>query len=227
MNESYAVLPARRYASLTELRKAARACRTCRSVVPGSAVLAPLPAPRQILFIGEAPGRLGAARTGRPFDGDVAGSRFRRLLAASRLPESTIALTNAVLCLPLDQRGRNRRPRPSEIRACTPLLAATIDLVDPLVIVALGAVALEALATLEPHGLALHTHVAQPRRWRGRWLLPLYHPAARSAIHRPLQHQLADWYRLGALVRPLLHEQTSEIRVDNPVSKNYDDLRNP
>ncbi|WP_322819570.1 arsenite methyltransferase [Tepidiforma sp.] len=226
MPESYAVQPARRYASPTELRKAARACRTCRSVVPGSAVLAPPPAARPILFVGEAPGRLGAARTGRPFDGDVAGSRFRRLLAASGLPESAIALTNAVLCLPLDERGRNRRPRPSEIRSCTHLLAATIDLVDPLVVVALGAVALEALAALEPHGLALRTHVARPCRWRGRWLLPLYHPAARSAIHRPLQHQLADWRRLGALVRPLLHERASEIFVDRPISKNYDGMSN-
>jgi uracil-DNA glycosylase family 4 len=34
----------------------------------------------KVLFIGEAPGRLGADRTGIPFHGDQAGRNFERLL---------------------------------------------------------------------------------------------------------------------------------------------------
>jgi uracil-DNA glycosylase family 4 len=225
MRESYPLAGDRCYAGLAGLSEAARGCRSCPGVVAGSAVLALPPARRQVLFVGEAPGRLGAARTGRPFDGDVAGSRFRTLLEASNLPFEAVAVTNAVLCLPLDSRGRNRRPRPAEVRACASFLAATLDLVDPLVVVALGAVALDALTALEPHGLKLAHDVARPHRWRNRWLIPVYHPAARAAIHRPLEAQLDDWRRLGEFVAAVDRRRasTSERYVDSPSSKNYDD----
>lgn len=182
---------------------ACRACRRCPGVVPGSAVLDLPGGPRPVLFVGEAPGRLGAARSGRPFVGDVAGARFAALLAASGLDPSGVAVTNAVLCLPLDSRGRNRRPSAGEIRACASWLATAIDHVRPAVIVPLGTTALAALEQLRPHGARLRDAVARPRDWGGLVLFPLYHPGARAAIHRPLERQLDDWRTLGDFVRSL------------------------
>ncbi len=185
------------------LHERARACRACPRLVPGSAVLEPPPAAPAVLVVGEAPGRLGAARTGIPFCGDIAGRRFAALLAEAGLDRREVAVTNAVLCLPLDDRGRNRRPTPAELRACTGFLAAYLELTNPPIVAPLGAVALAALGHIHPHALALRQHAGQPHPWAGRVLFPLAHPAARAAIHRPLELQRADWRALGALVRSL------------------------
>lgn len=186
-----------------QLSAQARSCRACPRLVPGSAILAPPPPNPLVLFIGEAPGRLGAARTGIPFCGDMAGRRFDLLLAEAGLDRHTVAVTNAVLCLPLDARGRNRRPAPAEVRTCTSFLAAYLQLTNPPIVAPLGAVALAALGHLHSHGLTLRQHAGTPHRWAGRCLVPLTHPAARAAIHRPFEQQLADWRSLGQLARSL------------------------
>ena len=101
--------------SLARLAAAASACRRCERVRPGSAVLVPgsgRPGARW-LFVGEAPGRRGAGRTGIPFLGDESGRRFERLLEAAGLRRDEVFVTNAVLCLPLDGVGRNRTPSPA------------------------------------------------------------------------------------------------------------------
>jgi uracil-DNA glycosylase family 4 len=107
------------------------------------------------VFVGEAPGRLGAGKTGVPFSGDVAGDRFERLLGEAGLRREAVFVTNAVLCLPLDGRGLNRTPRRRESPSCSGWLRETIDAVQPRVVVAMGRIALEALAEIEPHGLTL------------------------------------------------------------------------
>ncbi len=93
-------------------------------------------------------------------------------------------VTNAVLCLPLDARGNNRPPKRAERANCAAHLAATIDLVDPRLIVTLGATALAALRHVSPHGLALCTAASTPLPWNGRLLVPLYHTAQRAQVHR-------------------------------------------
>jgi uracil-DNA glycosylase len=67
--------------------------------------------------------------------------------------------------------------------------------------VTLGAVALEALAMIEPHELVLARDVGRHVPWRGRTLVPLYHPSIQSTLHRPHDQQLEDWRELGRLVR--------------------------
>lgn len=98
----------------------------CRPVL--SAANGPVTA--RVLFVGEAPGRFGAGRTGVPFRGDTAGRRFEALLGAAGLERERVFVTNAVLCLPLDPQGRNRRPTSAETAICNGWLRATIDAVD-------------------------------------------------------------------------------------------------
>jgi uracil-DNA glycosylase family 4 len=158
------------------------------------------PPDARVLFVGEAPGRLGAGRSGVPFEGDQSGRRFETLLAAAGLERRCVFVTNAVLCNPLDASGRNRRPLISEVARCLPFLRQQIEAVDADFVVALGGVALAALARLAPHGLSLRRDCGRPLRWHGRTLVPLYHPGRRALVHRPEGLQLDDWRRLGEIV---------------------------
>jgi uracil-DNA glycosylase family 4 len=158
----------------------------------------------RILVVAEAPGRLGGARTGIPLAGDQSGRNFGQLLAAAGLERPDLFITNAVLCNPRDARGRNAAPTMREIRNCSPFLRRTIDLVDPPLIIALGVVALKALALITPHQIELRRDVAKPVAWGGRMLIGMYHPSPRAQLHRSLARQCEDF----ASLRPLLAELT-------------------
>jgi uracil-DNA glycosylase len=188
------------YESLVEI---VRRCRLCprmegrRRVLGGEngSVWAP------VVFVGEAPGRLGAGRSGMPFKGDRSGRDFESLLAAAGLTRDDVFVTNAVLCNPRDARELNARPLRSELDNCRDFLRRTIDLVDPGFVVSLGAVALAALGAVAPHHAVLAADVGRPISWYGRVLVPLYHPGARAQIRRPLAVQREDYARLGELLR--------------------------
>src|SRR5260370_8837994 len=64
----------------------------------------------KIMFVAEAPGRLGAERTGIPLFGDRTGDRFEELLGAMRWNRRDVFITNAVLCNPRDMKGNNGSP---------------------------------------------------------------------------------------------------------------------
>jgi uracil-DNA glycosylase family 4 len=161
------------------------------------------PGSAKVMFVGEAPGRFGAGRTGVPFSGDVAGERFERLMAEAGLPRADVFVTNAVLCVPVDGGGRNRRPRPAEVRACLSWLEDTVRVVDPALVVAMGTVALRALSMIEAHGLVVSNAGEPPVPWFERELAAVYHPAARSQVHRPWARQVEDWRAIGAFARRL------------------------
>ncbi len=155
----------------------------------------------RVLFVGEAPGRYGAGRSGVPFQGDESGRRFESLLAIADLSREQVFVTNAVLCNPLDASGRNRRPKASEVTNCGTLLRRQIEVVQPQIVVALGVVALEALGRIEAHGVTLRQDCGLPVEWLGRRLVALYHPGRRALVHRDDATQREDWRRLGVLVQ--------------------------
>jgi len=80
-------------------------------------------------------------------------------------------------------------------------LAETIRLVDPEVIVTLGATALAALRRLEAHDLTLRQSVGRPAPWLGLLVYPLYHPSPQAALSRPYARQDEDARLLGAWLR--------------------------
>jgi uracil-DNA glycosylase family 4 len=143
------------------------------------------PVPARIMLVGEAPGRLGAGRTGVPFRGDEAGRRFDALLSLAGLARDEVFVTNAVLCNPLSDRGLNRRPRLPEVARCSGFLREQVLTVDPALVVAMGGVALGALGRVAEHGLSLRDGCGRLRPWFGRHLIavdgpPLHRPPARS-----------------------------------------------
>jgi uracil-DNA glycosylase family 4 len=161
------------------------------------------PLSARILFVAEAPGRLGADVRGVPLSGDRTGHTFDGLLEAAGFDRSAVFITNAVLCNPRDDAGRNDRPARAELANCSGHLARLIAALEPAWVVTLGTVALSALAILERHDLVLRCDVAQPRVWLGRWLVPLYHPGPRALIHRSLADQRDDYRTLATLVASL------------------------
>jgi uracil-DNA glycosylase family 4 len=152
-----------------------------------------------ILFVAEAPGRLGADRTGVPLTRDQSGRNFARLLAAAGIDRSNVFVTNAVLCNPRSAQSANRPPSRAEVANCSAHLRAQIEIVRAPVVVSLGVVALNALALIEPHGLLIRTHVGKVVRWRDRLLVPLYHPGPQAMLHRRFVQQVEDYRVVGAL----------------------------
>lgn len=155
----------------------------------------------KIIFIGEAPGRLGADRTGIPFYGDQTGQNFEILLQYAGLTRQQIFITNAVLCNPRDKKGNNSPPNREEIRNCSIHLSILIDVIRPEFIVTLGQFALRSLYIIEAHKIELRHDVRKPAKWGKYTIMPLYHPGPRAAIYRSIADQKADFSFLGEIIR--------------------------
>ena len=127
-----------------------------------------------LMFVGEAPGADEDAQ-GEPFVGR-AGQLLTKIIKAMGFAREEVYIANVLKCRP-DTPGSsygNRPPTPREMQTCRPFLMEQIDIIQPKVIVALGAVAVEGL---------LGTR-APMRELRGRWnsfsgtpLMVTYHPA--------------------------------------------------
>lgn len=156
-----------------------------------------------VMFVGEAPGRLGADQTHIPFHGDASGHNFEDLIAFAGLIREEIYVTNAVLCNPRDDRGNNATPNLQEIANCSGFLRRQIELVRPKMVVTLGATALRALGAIEPHGLSLNENVRTANDWFGRVLIPLYHPGQRAMVHRSYANQRSDYQFVAEHLRKI------------------------
>jgi len=87
----------------------------------------------RVVFVGEGPGADEDAQ-GRPFVGR-AGQLLDKITAAMGLKRSDVFICNILKCRPPD----NRDPRPEEIINCLPYLQRQIEIINPDIIVALGA----------------------------------------------------------------------------------------
>ncbi|MCJ7729687.1 MAG: uracil-DNA glycosylase [Sedimentisphaerales bacterium] len=93
----------------------------------------------RIMFIGEGPGADEDAQA-RPFVGR-AGQLLDKIITACCLKREEVWIGNILKCRPPD----NRDPRPEEIVSCLPYLQRQIELINPDIIVALGAHAAKTL----------------------------------------------------------------------------------
>ena len=157
----------------------------------------------KVVFIAEAPGRLGAESTGIPLFGDVTGNNFETLLSNIGWDRSDIFITNAILCNPQDESGNNATPTKNEIVNCSYYLDMVIELIRPEVIVTLGTKALDALNMISPHNYTLKENVAKLVPWNGLHLFPMYHLSPRATVHRSTIQQRADFIALSHEVSPL------------------------
>ena len=98
-----------------------------------------------IMFIGEAPGA-EEEKLREPFVGP-AGQLLTKIITAMGLKRADVYITNICKFRPgiEDQGTANRKPTPAEMHTCLPLVLTEIDIIQPKVIVALGATAAEGL----------------------------------------------------------------------------------
>ena len=178
-------------------------CRICPGLADKIAVLSELNGnlDPKVMFIGEAPGRVGADRTRRPFYGDKSGDNFQKLLDSIGLRRQDIFITSAVMCSPRSPTDANRKPVRSEIKNCSAYLKRVLNLINPKVVATLGGVALEALSLIAYHEFRLKTHAGHTQNWNGRTILPLYHPSPQViASQRGLDLQLRHFGVLASLI---------------------------
>jgi DNA polymerase len=146
----------------------------------------------EIAFVGEGPG-FEEDKQGFPFVGP-AGRLLDRMIAAMGYERDDVYVLNAVKCRP----PNNRKPEPDEIAACAPYMREQIALVDPKVMVALGATGVEALIG----------NTVGITRLRGTWkaykgkipIMPTFHPAY---LLRSPEKKRDVWEDLKAVLKHL------------------------
>ncbi len=121
------------------------------------------------ILVGEGPGAEEDQR-GEPFVGR-AGKLLDAMLAALGLARPEVFITNVVKCRP----PGNRNPEPGEAEACWPYLERQIALIDPALILALGAVAAHRLLGVETPVGRLRGRVHEGPG--GHPVVVTYHPA--------------------------------------------------
>jgi uracil-DNA glycosylase family protein len=129
------------------LRVAVQGCQGCDLYARASqAVFGEGPTSAEIVFIGEQPGD-EEDRQGHPFVGP-SGKLLDRALVEAGIDRSLVYVTNAVKHFKFEERGKRRlhkKPNGMEIRACQPWLEAEINLIQPQIIVCLGATAAQSI----------------------------------------------------------------------------------
>lgn len=176
----------------------------------------------KVVFIAEAPGRLGADCTGVPLLGDKTGENFDLLLNNIGWNREDVFITNSILCNPQDEVGNNATPTKQEVLNCSYYLEMTLALINPDVIVTLGIKALESLKIIHSHNYKLSEDVGKCLNWGNRKLVPLYHMGPRAIIHRSIIKQRGDFIALSHIVDPInglkKQEKKSDLTIHPHVS---------
>jgi uracil-DNA glycosylase family 4 len=161
---------------LEALRETVSGCQKCAHLVAArTQVVFGVGDPcAELMFVGEAPGE-DEDLQGEPFVGK-AGQLLTKIIETMGFSRETIYIANVLKCRPDMPPGEsgNRKPRAGEMATCLPYLREQIGVIQPRVLVALGATAMEGLIG-ETQPMA---------RLRGRWhefegipLMATYHPA--------------------------------------------------
>jgi len=156
--------------TLEKLKKQALECHLCElSKSRSHVVFGEGNAQADILFVGEAPGA-SEDSSGKPFVGRSGELLTKMIENVLNIPRSDVYISNIVKCRPRD----NAEPSPTEAHTCQPYLLKQIELIQPKIIVTLGATAYHYLSGDD-------TAIAKIRgsihKQHGYTLIPTYHPS--------------------------------------------------
>ena len=133
--------------SLPKLKEAAAGCTACPLHETGTqTVFGEGTSKAEVVFVGEQPGDQEDLQ-GKPFVGP-AGKLLDKALEDAGIDRSQVYITNVVKHFKWQARGKRRihqKPNWSEIAACRPWLEAELEVIEPRVLVCLGATAAQAL----------------------------------------------------------------------------------
>jgi uracil-DNA glycosylase len=186
------VPPAERAAALQAIREDIGDCTRCALHKGRNKIVFADGSPTaRLMFVGEGPGADEDAQ-GLPFVGR-AGQLLNNMIAAMGLKREETYIANVVKCRP----PGNRTPEPEEANTCSPFLFRQIDVVQPEVLVALGATA---ATYLLGHRQPLAGLRGRVHSFRGSKLIVTYHPA--FLLRDPRQKKEA-WADLQIAMREL------------------------
>jgi uracil-DNA glycosylase family protein len=134
-------------ASLRSLQEASQGCRGCPLYQRATqAVFGAGPQTARVFFVGEQPGN-DEDLVGKPFVGP-AGKLLDQSLEAAGIARDDVYVTNVVKHFKWESKGSRRlhkKPSAREIAACIPWLEKELELIEPHILVCLGATAAQAL----------------------------------------------------------------------------------
>jgi DNA polymerase len=160
------------------------------------------------MFVGEAPGE-DEDKQGEPFVGK-AGQLLTKIIETMGLTRDAVYIANVLKCRPDMPPGvpGNRKPELKEMQTCLPYLREQIEIIQPKVVVALGATALYGLT-------GQNTPVGKVR---GKWLefqgIPLmvtFHPAYLLRNQAPSEKRKV-WEDMLLVLEKLGHPITGKQR---------------
>lgn len=146
-----------------------------------------------LVFIGEAPGK-NEDEQGKPFVG-AAGKFLNEMLAMIGLKRADVYITNIVKYRP----PNNRDPLPDEKSAFLPYLESQLEVIQPKVVVTLGRHSLNCFLP----DLSISAVHGQPKRYKGRVYLPLFHPAAALYNGAMRQTLIDDFALIPAIIEKI------------------------
>ena len=157
-------------AELAAVEARAKACVKCAELsrCRHSVVFGAGSSHAEIMFVGEAPGH-DEDLQGMPFVGR-SGDLLTKIIAAMGYVREDVYIANVIKCRPPE----NRTPLPDEATNCLPYLLSQIELIQPKVLVALGATAVRALLDVQLGITKMRGHWYT---FRGIPIMPTFHPA--------------------------------------------------
>ena len=164
--------------TLKSLRQAAAGCTACPLHETGTQTVFGEGLKRsRLMLIGEQPGDREDIE-GHPFVGP-AGGVLDQALEQAQIERKDAYVTNVVKHFKWRPQGKRRihqTPRAEEIKACGPWLEAELAVVDPEVLVCLGATAVKAVIGSKARVMKDHGEFLESRL--GRSAVPTLHPSA-------------------------------------------------
>lgn len=146
-----------------------------------------------LVFIGEAPGKNEDLK-GEPFVG-AAGQFLNEMLEMIGLTREDVYITNIVKYRP----PGNRDPFPDEKLAFMPYLESQLEAIQPKLVVTLGRHSLNCFLP----DLSISACHGQPKRYKGRIYLPLFHPAAALYNGAMRQTLIDDFALIPAIIEKI------------------------
>ncbi len=194
---------AEKASAMAALRERALVCQKCPALARSrkNVVFGVGDINASLMFVGEAPGADEDAQ-GEPFVG-AAGQLLTRIIKTMGFTRETVYIANVLKCRPdtPGQSSGNRKPTAAEMKTCLPYLMEQIRLIQPKVIVALGATAMEGLFG---KAVAISKIRGHWQTFNGIPVMPTYHPSYLlrnpvAAVKREVwQDMLQVLERLGA-----------------------------
>ncbi len=173
--------------ALADLHARLRACRQCLEagydIYPRAIFSGGLGA--RLMLIGQAPG-ITEKEAGRPFNAG-SGKRLFQWLAGAGIDEAWFRSTQYICSVTRCYPGRSgsgsgdRVPSRAEQQLCRPFLQADISIIDPVLILPVGRVAIQLFFSAE---FALEDIIGTQKQVDGRWVVPLPHPSGASRWHQ-------------------------------------------